>query len=125
MSEKIPNFEKNVPSPEKDQNELRRTLDHAIQYETTEKLLSLFENGMDVDQEDFEGRTALQMMSFKGKKDAVEKLISMGADVNYVFMFQNRIPMTALDAAREARKTEIVDILIAHGAKTGKELKGQ
>ena len=122
MSEKIPIFEESSVPQEKDPNELRRVLDRSIEYGTTEELMSLFENGMDINQVDFQDRTALQMMSFKGKKDVVEKLISMGANINHVFMFQDRIPMTALDAAQQASRTEIVSILLHHGAKTGKEM---
>src|SRR3989338_804081 len=94
-----------------------------IRFNTVRSLIcALFDEGMTIDQTDFEGRTALQLMSSKGNKDAVEILISRGADVNAIFMYQNRIPMTALDAAKQAGKTEIVSILLSHGAKTGKEL---
>lgn len=103
-------------------NDLRRMLDHTLQFGTTADLEALFDDGMDVNQDDFEKRTALMMSSFRGKKDAVEMLIRRGADVNRVFMYHDRIPQTALDAARESGKTAIVEILLAHGAKTGKEL---
>lgn len=107
---------------ERNPNDLMRQLSHTLQYGTTEELESLFKNGMDINQTDLEGRTALQLMSFKGKKDAVNMLISLGANVNSIFIYHGSIPKTALDAAREGRKNEIVDILLAHGAKTGEEL---
>jgi len=104
-------------------NELMRQLDRAIQYGTIDELMELFDKGMDIDQTDFQGRTALQLMSFRGKKDVVETLIQRGANVNAICMYQDRIPMTALDAAREARKNDVVALLLEHGAKTGKELR--
>lgn len=106
-------------------NEQRKLLDRTLQYGTVEDLEKLFNEGMDINQTDFEGRTALQLMSFRGNKAAVEMLIARGANVNYVFMYQGRIPMSALDAAREAKKNEVVDVLLAHGAKPGKELQVQ
>lgn len=103
-------------------NKLRKLLDQALQYGNLEDLEDLFNEGMDIDQTDFEGRTALQMMSAKGNKKSVEMLIAKGADVNRVFMYHGDIPKTALDAATETRRNEIVDLLIAHGAQTGELL---
>lgn len=122
MSEKIPNPEWSDTSHESDPQKPKRDLDHAIQFGTTDELFSLFDNGMDIDQVDFQDRTALQLMSYRGKKDCVERLLTMGANINHISMYQGRIPLTALDAAREARRTEIIELLLAHGAKTGKEL---
>jgi len=111
-------------NPEKiNPNELMRQMEHALQFGNTSDLEALFDGGMDINQTDFEGRTALMMSSVRGEKDAVEMLIRRGAEVNFVFMYQGRIPQTALDAARESRKSEIEQILLAHGAKTGKELR--
>ena len=103
-------------------NERMKLMDHALQFGNTNDLEALFDQGMDINQTDFEGRTALMMSAVKGKKDDVEMLIRRGADVNCVFMYQDRLPKTALDAARECRKAEIEKILIEHGAKTGSEL---
>ncbi len=105
-------------------NQQRKLLDRALQYGAIDDLRKLVDEGMNINQTDFEGRTALQLMAFKGNKVAVEMLITRGADVNCIFMYQGRIPMSALDAAREAGKTEIEDVLLAHGAKTGAELLG-
>lgn len=103
-------------------NERMKRMDHALQFGDVSDLEALFDQGMDIKQTDFQGRTALMLSVVKGKKDAVEMLIGRGADVNCVFKYQDRLPKTALDAARECRKAEIEKILIAHGAKPGSEL---
>ena len=104
-------------------NELRRKLDDALRRGNTEELEVLFDSGMDIDQTDWEGRTALQMVAYRGNKNAVEMLLARGANVNAIFMYQGRVPQTALDAAREANKSEVVEVLLAHGAKTGREIE--
>lgn len=103
-------------------NELRRLLDNALQRGTKIDLESLFDDGMDINQEDFEGRTALMISAANGKKDTVEMLLRRGADVNRVFVYHGRIPMTALDAAQQTGNSEIANMLLALGAKTGEEL---
>lgn len=103
-------------------NDLRRLMDDALQRGTIKDLELLFNDGMDVNQEDFEGRTALMLSAAKGKVDAVKMLLKRNADINRVFMYQGRIPLTALDAALQEGKEEIISILLEHGAKTGKEL---
>ncbi len=100
-----------------------RQMDNALQYGTTEGLMALFDGGMNIDQTDFQGRTALQLMSFRGKKDVVEALIARGANVNALFMYHRELPKTALDAAQEAERAEVIEVLLAHGAKTGQELQ--
>lgn len=109
---------------EQNPNDLHRKLDHALQYGTLEDLEALFSEGMDINQTDWEGRTALQLLAFKGNKEGVEMLLGRGADVNAIFMYQGRVPQTALDAAREVNKTEVIEILLARGAKTGREIVG-
>jgi len=103
-------------------NELRKQMDHAIQYGTPDDLEALFDNGMDINQEDFEGRTALMMYAAMGKVAAVEMLLARGADINRVYRYHDRIPNTALDAANQTGNKAIADMLLARGAKTGKEL---
>ena len=107
---------------ELNQNELKKLLDRALQFGSREDLEALFDQGMDINQGDFSDRTALMMAASTGKKEVVLMLLERSADVNKVCMYQGRIPLTALDAAREKNKTEIVNILLEHGAKTGKEL---
>lgn len=111
-----------ISGEDENPNKLRGLMDSALQRGTTADLEALFDSGMDVNQEDFEGRTALMMCSAKGQRDGVEMLIERGADVNRIFKYHDSIPKTALDAARESGKSEIADILITFGAKSGKEL---
>ena len=108
---------------EQNPNDFRRKLDHALQHGTLEELETLFEQGMDINQTDWEGRTALQLLSYRGNKKGVEMLLARGADVNALFMYQGRVPQTALDAAHENKKTEVIGILLGHGAKTGREIE--
>lgn len=103
-------------------NERMKLMDQALQFGKISDLEALFDRGMDINQTDFQGRTALMMSTVRGNRDAVEMLIRRGADINFIYMYQDRIPQTALDAARECRKVEIEQILLEHGAKTGGEL---
>jgi len=68
-------------------NELRKKLDAVLQYRTIEELYALFDEGMDINQTDFQDRTALMLMAHRGEKDVVENLIARGADVNKVMMY--------------------------------------
>ncbi len=105
-------------------NYLMKKMDYTLQYGSFEDLKKLFdEDGIDVDQTDFQGRTALQLYSYKGKEECVKYLINKGANVNAVMMYHGDKPMTALDAAIEKDRTEIIEILITNGAKRGKDLK--
>lgn len=105
-----------------DSNEQRRKLDRVLQFGTLEDLRNLFDGGIDINQTDFGGRTALHIMSATGNKEAVEMLLDRGADINKVFMYQGRIPFTALDAAKHNKQAEIENILIGKGAKLGSEI---
>lgn len=102
-------------------NVRRKAMDHALQRGTTEELMGLFDDGIDINQEDFQGRTALMLSVASGKEEVVELLLEHGADVNHVYMFQDRVPMTALDAALQTNRQELANLLRAHGAKTGRE----
>lgn len=103
-------------------NELMKQMDHALQYGSIESLMQLFDDGMDINQPDFQDRTALMLCTARGQKEVVEILLERGADVNLISMFQGRIPMSALDAALQTNRTELADLLRTHGAKTGKEI---
>jgi ankyrin repeat protein len=106
-------------------NELRRRLDHVLNSGTLSDLEALFDAGVDINQEDWEGRTAIQMLAVRGSKEGVEMMLSRGADINHVYMYQGRLPKTALDASRETKQKEIEELLLTHGAKTGKEVQGE
>ncbi|MFA7717237.1 MAG: ankyrin repeat domain-containing protein [Candidatus Absconditabacterales bacterium] len=104
-------------------NELMKIMDHVLVFGTVADLENLLNEGIDIDQTDFQGRTALQMYATKrNRTEAIEMLINRGANINHVFMYQDRIPFTALDGAIQTGKTENADILRKHGAKTGKEV---
>lgn len=112
----------NEKNKESNPNDLRRSLDQVLQYGKIEDLVKLLDEGMDVNQEDFSGRTALQLYAFRGNKEAVQMLLDQGADVNKINMYHDRIPLTALDSAREGKRKNVEEILLAHGAKTGAEI---
>ena len=99
-----------------------KLLDKTIQYGSKDDLKKLFEDGMDINQGDWEDRTALMFSVAKGNKDMVEWLLDQGADINKVFMYHKRIPKTALDAAIETNKKELVEFLIKKGAKRGLDI---
>lgn len=103
-------------------NELRRLIDHALQYGTTEELMGLFDDGMDVDQEDFQGRTPIMVLTAQGRVEAAKVVLERGADLNRVFMYQGRLPFTALDAARQTGRADLVELFTLHGAKSGRDV---
>jgi ankyrin repeat protein len=121
--EKVPQTEAktNNFSSETRQNDLMSELHDALQYRS-DALMSLYDRGMNIDQTDFEGRTALMLMSARGKAETVKKLLERGANVNAVFYYHDSIPNTALDAANEGKNKEVIELLKAAGAKTAKEL---
>lgn len=91
-----------------------------------DKLLEQIDKGdLGVDDTDFEDRTAIMIMTARGKTDVVEELLSRGANVNLINMFQGRIPMSALDAARQTNRKEIEQLLLENGAKPGRELQAE
>ena len=62
-------------------------------------------NGVDVNQTDDEGYSALQAAAENGYLDVVQLLVSKGADV------QHKAPYTALELAEMAEQTEVVNFL--------------
>ena len=80
--------------------------------ENNKKLVELFINdGIDIDNKDKYGITALMLAAEKGYIDIVNFLISNGADVN----IQTKAGWTALMSAKG--KSEIIDLLKSAGAK--------
>ena len=91
-----------------------------------DSLLTQIDDGeLDVNDTDFQGRTAVMMMTAQGYTGAVEELVSRKADINRVYMYQDRIPMSALDAARQAEREDIEHLLLENGAKSGQELQAE
>jgi hypothetical protein len=72
----------------------------------------LLAKGADINATDNRGQTPLMAAIYIGQKDAVELLIAKGADVNLMGGSDN-----ALSLAKKRRNTEIVDLLVKHGAK--------
>tara|TARA_R110002050_G_scaffold118733_4_gene236272 strand:+ start:263 stop:514 length:252 start_codon:yes stop_codon:yes gene_type:complete len=66
-----------------------------------------------VNDADYDKRTALHLAASEGKLDTVKYLISMGANVNAVDRFGN----TPLQDAIDSRRSELVEHLRMAGAK--------
>ncbi len=93
---------------------------------SADSLIKQIDDGeLGVDDTDFEGRTAVMMMAARGQTDAVKELITRKADLNRVNMYQGRIPMSALDAARQTNRKDIEQLLVENGAKSGQELEAE
>lgn len=91
-----------------------------------ENLIAQVDNGvMGVNDTDSQGRTPVMMMTARGKREALEELLGRGADPNRIIMFQNRIPMSALDAARQTNRPDLERVLLDAGAKSGRELEAE
>ncbi len=71
----------------------------------------LIAKGADINVADNRGQTPLMAAVYIGQKDAVELLIAKGADINLIGGSDN-----ALSLAKKRRNTEIVDLLVKHGA---------
>jgi len=78
-------------------------------------VLTLLEQGAEINGKEREGTTALMMASMKGHIEIVKTLLDHGANVNE----KNKYGSTALIAAKScqvSRYTEIVTLLLNHGA---------
>ena len=65
------------------------------------------------------------MMTAQGQANAVEWLIAQGADLNRINMYQGRIPMSALDAARQTNRKVLEQLLLDNGAKSGRDIQAE
>ncbi len=84
----------------------------AIQNRRQALIEPLIAKGADINATNNRGQTPLLAAVNIGQKDAVELLIAKGADVNVMAGSDN-----ALSLAKKRRNTEIVDLLLKHGAK--------
>jgi hypothetical protein len=86
-------------------------------------LMKKIEDGeIGVNDIDFGNRTPVMMMTARGAEQVVRRLIDQGADLNRINMYQGRIPMSALDAARQTRRASLEQLLLENGAKTGRDI---
>ena len=76
-------------------------------------------SGADVNQRNKFGGSLLHIASVQGDKQLVRLLISEGAQLNV----KNNRAMTPLDVSIKFKRTETINLLRKHGAKTGEELK--
>jgi len=84
----------------------------AIQNRRQALIEPLIAKGADINATNNRGQTPLLAAVNIGQKDTVELLIAKGADVNVMAGSDN-----ALSLAKKRRNTEIVDLLLKHGAK--------
>lgn len=92
-------------------------------FDSPDSLIKQIEDGeIDVNDTDFEDRTAVMMMTAQGHTAAVEWLITHGADLSRINMYQGRVPMSALDAARQTGRKHLEQLLLDNGAKSGREI---
>jgi ankyrin repeat protein len=105
--------------------ERKRKAERAFFGSPDDLLKQIDEGELDVNDTDFEDRTAIMLMTAQGHTEAVQGLIDRKADVNRINMFQGRIPMSALDAARQTRRADIEQMLLESGAKSGRELQAE
>ena len=86
--------------------------------ETVKRYLS---SGADVNQRNKFGGSLLHIASVQGDKQLVRLLISEGAQLNV----KNNRAMTPLDVSIKFKRTETINLLRKHGAKTAEELKAE
>lgn len=90
-----------------------------------ELIRQITEGEIGIDDTDFEERTAVMMMTAQGHTEAVKWLIAHGANLNRINMYQGRIPMSALDAARQTNRKILEQLLRDNGAKSGQEIRAE
>ena len=93
-----------------------RTSKSEADFEIVKRYLS---SGADVNQRNKFGGSLLHIASVQGDKQLVRLLISEGAQLNV----KNNRAMTPLDVSIKFKRTETINLLRKHGAKTGEELK--
>ena len=89
-------------------------LAEAVKLEDVELVRLLLDAGADVDSQNLDRQTALMLAISTGSLPITKLLIERGADVNVLETFRNQ---NALMWAAGGNLPEIVDLLLAHGAK--------
>ena len=90
----------------------RMSIHEAAKAGNIEAVMKAIEVGLDINDVDNAGETALEIATIEGHIDIVVLLIDKGADVN----FKNSSGFTALHTAAFFRHKEIVEIFIQKGA---------
>ena len=90
----------------------RMSIHEAAKAGNIEAVMKAIEVGLDINDVDNAGETALEIATIEGRIDIVVLLIDKGADVN----FKNSSGFTALHTAAFFRHKEIVEIFIQKGA---------
>ena len=106
-----------------DREEVKVTLEQILDLQPTSALVywsslgridqveAILNSGLDPNMHDSDGYSALHAASENGHLEVVKILVEHDADINY------KSGYTALELAKIAKKDEIVEYLIAHGAK--------
>ena len=89
----------------------------AVFDENIESVKQYLDAGGDVNAEDWNGYTPLQLAAEYGRKEVAELLIAKGAYVNA----KANGGLTPLVLAEEEKHTETADLLLKHGGKAGSE----
>jgi hypothetical protein len=105
--------------------EHKKKVEQAFFGSPDELIRKIEEGEIGINDTDFEDRTALMMMTAQGHTNAVERLIAQSADLNRINMYQGRIPMSALDAARQTKRKALEQLLLDNGAKSGRDIQAE
>lgn len=87
-------------------------------YDEVKLLIAL--GDVELDEGDYDKRTALHLASGEGHEEVVELLCKSGANVNV----QDRWGSTPLDDAEQAKNPACIKVLVGYGARKGPRLKG-
>jgi ankyrin repeat protein len=90
----------------------KKPLHFAAQFRNLDALIVLLDNGVDVDQREGTGSTALVYAAYRGEVEMVEELIARGADVNLEDVYGN----SPLELAYDVFNTKIIEALTDAGA---------
>lgn len=91
---------------------IKMAIEHGFDEKKEKKLTKLVKTGVDINEKDANGDTALVMAAEKGNEEVVKYLLKVGADVNA----KNNYDATALTNAAFMGQTGVIKLLIEAGA---------